>query len=149
MRIPIIACAVSSALLSTQAMAQECSRSPKEVVEGFLRLMHVEKKPRQAFEAFVSNSYIEHSPWLEGDLEAIISFREFEASANPEDTTLIKRLLADGDYIIVHSHSGIRPSSPASNAVMEIFRVENCKIAEHWDVTQPVPIDVPNPNGMF
>ena len=149
MRIPIMACLVSLALFSPQAMAQECSMSSKEVVEGFLRLMYAEKKPRQAFEAFVGKGYIEHSPWLEGDLEAIISFREFEASTNPEDTTRIKRLLADGEYIVVHSHSGIRPSSPASNAVMEIFRVEGCKIAEHWDVTQPVPIDAPNPNGMF
>jgi predicted SnoaL-like aldol condensation-catalyzing enzyme len=35
------------------------------------------------------------------------------------------------------------------NAVVDIFRIENGRIAEHWDVAQPVPEQSANHNGMF
>jgi predicted SnoaL-like aldol condensation-catalyzing enzyme len=34
-------------------------------------------------------------------------------------------------------------------AIIEIFRLENGKIDEHWDVIQEIPETSKNPNGMF
>jgi predicted SnoaL-like aldol condensation-catalyzing enzyme len=34
-------------------------------------------------------------------------------------------------------------------AVVDIFRIENGKIAEHWDVIQPIPEHSLNNNSMF
>jgi predicted SnoaL-like aldol condensation-catalyzing enzyme len=34
------------------------------------------------------------------------------------------------------------------SAVVDIFRVEDGKVAEHWDVVQPIPEDSANDNGM-
>jgi predicted SnoaL-like aldol condensation-catalyzing enzyme len=38
--------------------------------------------------------------------------------------------------------------SPAF-ALAHIFRFENGRIAELWDIAQPAPSDSPNQNGMF
>lgn len=57
-------------------------------------------------------------------------------------------MLADGDLVMLHVHSQDKPGD-LGVAVVDIFRVQDGKIAEHWDVIQPVPAKDANGNGMF
>jgi predicted SnoaL-like aldol condensation-catalyzing enzyme len=66
----------------------------------------------------------------------------------PNDRTEIKRVFANGDYVIVHVHA-VREAGARSNAMVDIFKLERGKIVEHWDVIQPVPAKAANDNGMF
>ena len=54
----------------------------------------------------------------------------------------------DGDYVIAHVHVIIQPGEPG-NAVVDIFRIQDGLVAEHWDVAQQVPRHAQNHNGMF
>ena len=56
------------------------------------------------------------------------------------------RMIADGDYVLMHNRGN---NSPGTKAVVDLFRLENGKIVEHWDVIQPIPDQFANPNGMF
>lgn len=60
----------------------------------------------------------------------------------------IKRIIAEGDYVVVHNHTVTGPND-RGNAIVDIFRIEDGKIAEHWDVIQPVPEHSANQNTMF
>jgi predicted SnoaL-like aldol condensation-catalyzing enzyme len=60
----------------------------------------------------------------------------------------IKRLLVDGDDVILHVHA-VREPGTKGNAMMDIFKLENGKIVEHWDVVQPIPQNPANNNAMF
>ena len=69
-------------------------------------------------------------------------------SKSPEHKARIVRSFVDGDYVILHVH--IMNGVEAKNiAVMDIFRVENGKLMEHWDVASPVPETAKNVNGVF
>ena len=57
-------------------------------------------------------------------------------------------MLADGDLVALHAHS-IREPGERGVAIVDIFRLENGKIVEHWDVIQPVPEKANNDNTMF
>ncbi|MCJ7762229.1 nuclear transport factor 2 family protein, partial [Candidatus Bathyarchaeota archaeon] len=59
-----------------------------------------------------------------------------------------KKIIAEGDYVAVHSHLKPNPSDRGM-AVVDIFRVEDGKLVEHRDVIQPVPPQPANQNSMF
>ena len=61
---------------------------------------------------------------------------------------LRKRVFADGDYVILHVHSTRDPGT-AGTAFVEIFKLENGRIVEHWDVHQDMPAQAANTNTMF
>jgi predicted SnoaL-like aldol condensation-catalyzing enzyme len=60
----------------------------------------------------------------------------------------IKRVFADGDYVILHVHS-VREKGSRGRAIVDIFKLEDGKIVERWDVVQDIPEKSANTNGMF
>jgi predicted SnoaL-like aldol condensation-catalyzing enzyme len=57
-------------------------------------------------------------------------------------------VLADGDYVMLHVHA-VRTPGEVGSAIVDLFKLENGKIVEHWDVVQPIPEKAANGNGMF
>jgi predicted SnoaL-like aldol condensation-catalyzing enzyme len=66
----------------------------------------------------------------------------------PELSSIIKIVVTEGEYIALHSHTR-RSSVDRGKAHMNIFRVKNGKILEHWDVIQEIPEESANKNTMF
>jgi len=67
---------------------------------------------------------------------------------NPDRTFTIHRMISSDDVVAVHYHSQAN-SEDFGFAVVDIFRVEQCQIVEHWDVVQRVPEESANDNTMF
>jgi predicted SnoaL-like aldol condensation-catalyzing enzyme len=101
-----------------------------------------------AVDRFIAPGYIQHNPTVEDGREPLKAFLDFIKDASPDAVHDVKRLFADADHVIVHYHVRRWPGD-AGFAVMDIFRIENGLIAEHWDVSQDVVTDGPNVNGMF
>ena len=80
--------------------------------------------------------------------EGLRAFLGFLKEKFPNSRSEIKRVFADGDYVILHVHA-VREPGTRGNAIVDIFRLEDGKIVEHWDVVQPIPEKAANPNGMF
>ena len=92
--------------------------------------------------------YCQHSPLANSGAQALKDFLDWARAASPLAEHRVKRLFADGDHVIAHVHVIIEPGT-AGNAVVDIFRIENGRIAEHWDVMQPVPELTPDKLSMF
>ncbi len=128
--------------------AAECRLTPKAVVTKFITELYVEKRARAAFETWVEPGYIQHNPLAATGRDAAIAFLEPFFQGHPDAVYSIKRIIADGNLVAVHSHAKFA-AGDRGLAVIDILRVEHCKIAEHWDVAQPVPDKSANSNGMF
>ncbi len=127
---------------------EDCTMSAREVVDQFIDLFYVKKQVRQAFETWVHPDYIQHKPTLPDGREAVISFLEKLIQRFPERKFTIHRVISSEDLVAVHYHSQATPDD-LGFAVVDIFRVENCRMVEHWDVVQRVPEESANDNTMF
>ena len=128
--------------------AAKCTLQPKQVVTQFMTRFYIDKKVREAFETWVDPGYIQHNPLAETGRDAAIKFLEPFFASHPDIHYTIARVIADGNLVAVHSH-GVFTAGDRGIAVVDILRVEGCKVMEHWDVGQPVPEKSANTNGMF
>jgi predicted SnoaL-like aldol condensation-catalyzing enzyme len=80
--------------------------------------------------------------------EGFRAFLGFLREKFPDSHSEIKQVFADGDYVILHVHS-VREKGSRGRAIVDIFKLEDGKIVEHWDVVQDIPEKSANSNGMF
>jgi predicted SnoaL-like aldol condensation-catalyzing enzyme len=139
---------VAAALTAANAEAADCRLKPKEVATRFMTQFYVDKKVREAFETWVDPGYVQHNPMAATGRDAAINFLEPFFAQHPDIHYSIARIIADGNLVAVHSHGKFGPDDRGV-AVVDILRVEGCKVVEHWDVVQPVPEKSANTNGMF
>ncbi len=120
----------------------------KQVVRSFYETAFIKHKPADAMKNFVGSQYIQHNPHVQNGPEPFISYFTEFFKKNPNATTEIKRMIAEDNYVVVHAHSKANPND-RGYAAIDIFRLENGKIVEHWDSVQPVPEKSANSNTMF
>ena len=60
----------------------------------------------------------------------------------------IKGAVVEGDLVVTHSLLKTSPQDRGT-AAADIFRLEEGKVVEHWDVLQPVPESAANDHPMF
>jgi predicted SnoaL-like aldol condensation-catalyzing enzyme len=148
MRSYLTLCLAALTLTAANAVAATCNLSPKQVVTKFMTQFYIDKKVREAFETWVDPGYIQHNPLAQSGRDAAINFLEPFFAKNPDIHYTIARIIADGNLVAVHSHGVFKPDDRGL-AIVDILRVEGCKVMEHWDVAQPVPEKSANSNGMF
>lgn len=106
-------------------------------------------KDADAAARYVAVDYIQHNPRVPTGLAPLQGFvRELQRSA-PQARSTVKRVIAQGDLVVLHSHAQRGGPDDRGVALVDIFRVHQGKIVEHWDVMQPVPETAANQNGMF
>jgi len=135
---------VASPVLAADAATQEANK--KTVLEFYEAGLN--KKDFDAAAKFFGPHYIQHNPTAPDGIEGFKAFLSFLREKFPDSRSEIKRALADGDYVILHVHS-VREKGARGRAIVDIFRLENGKIVEHWDVAQEIPEKAANTNGMF
>ena len=122
-------------------------RNKKAVVDFYYNGLN--EKDFAAASKHFGATYIQHNPNAADGPEGFKGFVEFLKAKFPQSHSEVKRVFADGDYVIVHVHAVREPGSRGS-AIVDIFRLDSSgKIVEHWDAVQPIPEKAANSNTMF
>ena len=120
----------------------------KKSAKTFYELMFNQGQPAEAIKQYVGDTYIQHNPMVGDGKDAFITFFEKSAQDYPEKRVIVKRALAEGNYVVLHCHQ----EWPGDDdyASMDIFRFDDHgKIVEHWDVLQIIPETSAHDNTMF
>lgn len=121
--------------------------SNKKLVLAFYQKMIGDKDP-DAARPYMGEKYVQHSAYARDGFEGVAEFaRQFKRDF-PNHRYEVKKCIAEGDFVVLHLH-GINGMSPHGEQVVDMFRVKDGKVCEHWDVIQPIPGDSSNPNGTF
>jgi predicted SnoaL-like aldol condensation-catalyzing enzyme len=142
---------ISIALLVTGVPAF-AGNTPQEQANKKVVLDLYEKGINQKdFEAAAKDlgpHYIQHNPRAKDGAEGFKAFINFLKAKLPNYHSDIKKVFADGDYVLLHVHNVPAPGQRGA-AIVDIFRLENGKVVEHWDVRQEIPEKSANNNTMF
>jgi predicted SnoaL-like aldol condensation-catalyzing enzyme len=129
--------------------AQKVERNKKNVVEFYNAVLN--EKDFEKARTYVGATYIQHNPIGADGLDGIKGFINFLREKFPKNKSEIKRVFAEGNYVIVHVHA-VREPGQRGNAIFDLFRLDDSgKVLEHWDAVQPIPDPATalNKNGMF
>ena len=120
----------------------------KEMVRDYYNLALNLRKPEEAVAKYLGPYYRQHNPGAADGADAFIAFVHGFTGAYPMLHFDFRRFVAEGDLVMVHSHL-VRQPGERGMAVVDIFRIENNRIVEHWDVLQEIPESSANTNTMF
>ena len=98
--------------------------------------------------AYFGPHFINHNPRAKDGIEGFRSLFQDLKRQFPGLRADVKRAFADGDFVILHVHVKLQPDE-LGLAIVDMFRLEDGRIVEHWDVRQPIPEVAANTNGMF
>ena len=141
----LLAAALAAPAARAANTAQE-EQNKKTVLDFYDKAIN--KKDFDAARVHLGERYIQHNPRAADGPEGLKGFIAFLKAKFPQYKSEFKRVLADGDFVIVHVHNVPEPGE-RGRAIMDIFRLENGKIVEHWDVAQDIPEKAANSNTMF
>ncbi len=152
-------------LLSSQAFAQNATPSPqaangaheprsarseetnRKIAVNFYNLALNDKKPDAAMK-YIADNFKQHSVLVEDGYTGLQKFLEWVRTEQPKLHADITRVFADGDYVVLDVRM-IRHPGDRVLAIAEIYRLQDGKLAEHWDRIQEIPEKSKNSNGMF
>jgi predicted SnoaL-like aldol condensation-catalyzing enzyme len=120
----------------------------KQTVLSYYTLAFNDRRPEEAVAKFVGSKYIQHNPQAPDGPDAFVQFVNGFAEQFPQLHVEVKRVIAEGDLVMTHSLL-TTSTGDRGTAAADIFRLEDGKIVEHWDVLQPVPESAANDNTMF
>ena len=102
-----------------------------------------------ALDRYWAKDYIQHNPYMGDGTEAVKQFVEkIGLLKGPKSKVEFLRVAAEGDLVFVQTRSPKMGDAPEM-VIVDIFRVEKGRIAEHWDVMQAVPADAVNKRPMY
>lgn len=120
--------------------------SNKELVLHFYKEV-IGNRRLELLDEIVHEDYIQHSPNVKDGREGLREALEFlkQMPEPKEKKSPILRTVAEGNLVMLHLYVEFMGKKLV---IMEIFRVEDQKIMEHWSVEQEVPEKMAHNNGM-
>ncbi len=134
------------------AVAQtDQTQATRALAHAFLERMYGQNDTRGAYHAFAAPDFIQHNPLMADGLAGHDAYFDSLAKQPSGKTVewahVFDMVLVDGDLFAVLHHV-FRSPEDQGRVFVDLFRVADGKIVEHWDVIQAIPATMPHGNGM-
>ncbi|MGE8653347.1 MAG: nuclear transport factor 2 family protein [Acinetobacter gandensis] len=132
----------------SNAKQTQLAAENKKIVIDFYEGVFLKHQVQEYSDRYIGQQYIQHNPYVPDGKAPFVNYFTQYFKENPQASNVIKRAVAEGDLVFLHVHS-TQNKQDRGKAIIDIFRVEDGKIVEHWDVQQSIPEQSANQNTMF
>ena len=130
---------------TTEIADVEKTEENKQIAENFVKDVLMGQHPEKLTEYFDGNNYIQHNPGIADGLDGLGAALANMAEAGIEmkyDT--LHKVLGKGNFVLTVSEGYL---GGVHTSYYDLFRIENGKIAEHWDVIESILPEGQRANG--
>ncbi len=117
------------------------TKNVKTVIDFFQHLMN-EHDFDYTLKTYGGGTYIQHNRAIPDNIEGLVGYVKKFTKRYPEYSFDVKKVFADGDIVVLHSHTTVRAKDRGNEKkgfiITDTFRLENGRLAEHWDAIQPI-----------
>ncbi|ALH95148.1 ester cyclase [Acinetobacter equi] len=139
---------VQAAAPTSGIKAKSQTEQNRNIVLDFYQGVFQKHHVKAYADRYIGDQYIQHNPYVSDGKAPFVNYFTQYFKENPTAQNTIKRAITDGDLVVLHVHSK-QNEHDKGQAIVDIFRIENGKIVEHWDVIQNIPEQSANQNSMF
>jgi predicted SnoaL-like aldol condensation-catalyzing enzyme len=105
---------------------------------------------RETFPSYFNGTqYIQHNPWVADTIPGLIAgLQDLAAKGQAVVYKSVHKILGEGDFVLVVTEATF---GDVPTGIYDLYRIENGKIAEHWDTLEAIPPrgEWKNSNGKF
>ena len=131
--------------LNTLTTSKNQLETNKKLVADFYQELFGDKNV-ESIDKYIGDTYIQHNPALPDGRDVLKQAVAQWFKGAPKEKIDIHHLSAEGDLVYIHTKANI---GGKISSIIDIFRLENNKIVEHWDIMQAVPEKSANDHPMF
>lgn len=125
---------------------RELTQKNKTLVKAFVENVLI-KGQFDKIADYYRTDIIQHNPFIDNTIDGLVKVvGELQKQGINQEIQKIHQVLGEGNFVLVVSEGKF---GGKSTAFFDLFRVENGKVAEHWDVLQEIPEKMAHTNGMF
>ena len=140
-----VAAATGGCATSRLLIDAEIIRTNTHTALAFEETVFNKHHVREGFERYVGPDFTQHSATLPDEREATINVLSHLLDSDyPASRLTVERTVAQGDLVAVQVLWKQRPGDAGGVARIDIFRLQDGRIVEHWDVAQQI---APTPAG--
>ncbi|MDC1162303.1 hypothetical protein OAT18_02555 [Tenacibaculum sp.] len=98
----------------------------------------------QSIHNYIGDVYIQHNPYLADGKQALINGATNWFQYETPHQIDFQKVMAQDDLVFLHIKS-----SNGKTSTMDVFRIKDNLLVEHWDVSQDIPKNPANDHPMF
>lgn len=133
----------------TKAKDHHKTEVNKTLVQSFVQNVLINGQTGLVSNYFRGNELIQHNPHMGDGVEEFLNMLEqWKKEGQPQIYHEIHKVLGEGNFVLVLSEGSFKGEHVA---FYDLYRIEEDKIVEHWDVVEtiPEPGKRKNDNGKF
>ncbi|MEN0002197.1 MAG: nuclear transport factor 2 family protein, partial [Pseudomonadota bacterium] len=93
---------------------------------------------------FGDGAYLQHNRQIADQVAGVVTYVKALTGRFPEYGYDVKFIVASGNKVVVHSHVTLKAAHRGNERkgfiITDTFRLENGRLAEHWDAIQPIDL---------